>query len=243
MDKLARKKRELLQREGLFLDIARRLLLKEGYHGLTMARVAQAAEYSKGTIYQHFSCKEEVILTLVTRSLERRLAMLEKAAAFRANPRERIVALGEAMELFVRLYPDDLRLIFLSNTEAITQKASEQFVWNMRRCAHRSFGLVTGIVRDGIARGDLTLPVSATPEHIAFGLRALTDGAYAITMSWIPPREVGIAQPIEAAKDICQILCDGYGWRPLSTEWDYNATRRRVWDEVFPGEVKKIASN
>jgi AcrR family transcriptional regulator len=243
MEKVARRKRELAQRESLFLDIARRILLKDGYHGLTMARIAETAEYSKGTIYQHFACKEEVIMALVTRGLERRIGMMERAAAFNGNPRERVVALGEATELFVRLYPDDLRIYFLSNTEAIAQKASEQFVWNLRRCAHRSFGLVTGIVRDAIAQGDLVLPDGITPEHVAFALRALTDGAYSTTMGWVPARELGIPQPIEAVKSVSLVLCDGYGWRPLSTEWDYAATRRRVWEEVFPGEVRKTATS
>jgi AcrR family transcriptional regulator len=59
-----RKQRKYEQREALLLAIARKILLHGGYHGLTMARVADSAEYSKGTLYQHFSCKEELIITL-----------------------------------------------------------------------------------------------------------------------------------------------------------------------------------
>jgi hypothetical protein len=32
-------------------------------------------------------------------------------------------------------------------------------------------------------------------------------------------------------------MLDGYGWRPLSREFDYKATRQRVREEVFTREV------
>ncbi|MBX7259264.1 MAG: TetR/AcrR family transcriptional regulator [Candidatus Hydrogenedentes bacterium] len=38
--------------------------LKSGYHGLTMGRLAEAAECAKGTVYQHFSCKEDLSVAL-----------------------------------------------------------------------------------------------------------------------------------------------------------------------------------
>lgn len=243
MPKLTRKQREVAQRENLFLDIARRLLLDHGYHGLTMARVAEIAEYSKGTIYLHFSCKEEMIIALVTRGMERRLEMMERAAAFVGRPRERLVALGEAIEFFSRLYPDDMRIFFISNTETIAQKVSEDTLMNMRRCSSRTFALVGGIVRDAVARGDLALSPGTSPEQVAFAMRALVDGAHAATWSWMPPREMGIDNPLGLTKDACLILCDGYGWRPLSEEWDYEDTRRRVWEQVFPAEAQRAAVN
>jgi hypothetical protein len=27
---------------------------------------------------------------------------------------------------------------------------------------------------------------------------------------------------------------DGFGWRPLSSEWDYRSTMRRIHEELFP---------
>jgi hypothetical protein len=32
-------------------------------------------------------------------------------------------------------------------------------------------------------------------------------------------------------------MLDGYGWRPLSSEWNYKATRQRVHQEAFPQRV------
>jgi AcrR family transcriptional regulator len=241
MERVTRKQREVVQREGQFLDIARQILLQEGYHRLTMARVAGAAGYAKGTIYLHFSCKEDMIVALVTRSLERRLAMMERAAEFRGNPRERMVAVGEAVELFTRLYPDDLRLFYIGNTEAIMQKAAEPALFNMKRCSQRTFNVLLGIIRDAVACGDLILTGGGTPEALAYGFRAIMEGGYATAWSYMPPKDMGIDDPLTVSKNLCHVLGDGYGWRPLSSEQDYEVTRRRVWKEVFPEETRRFA--
>ena len=63
-----RKARELEAREALILDTAQRLVEERGYLGMNMDLVAEATEYSKGTIYQHFSCKEELLSALIERT-------------------------------------------------------------------------------------------------------------------------------------------------------------------------------
>ena len=64
METLSRKQREIQEREALILEVAREMLLERGYLGVTMDRIAQAIEYSKGTVYQHFSSKEDVLVAL-----------------------------------------------------------------------------------------------------------------------------------------------------------------------------------
>ena len=80
---LTRKQREIQSREGRILEVARSMIVQDGYHGLSMDRIAEALEYSKGTIYQHFSCKEEILMALVNQAMERRLDLFRRAAAFR----------------------------------------------------------------------------------------------------------------------------------------------------------------
>ena len=70
------------------------MLIEQGYAGLSMDRLAEATEYSKGTIYQHFSTKEDLITALAVESSEQRLALMAKARTFRGRPRERMLALG-----------------------------------------------------------------------------------------------------------------------------------------------------
>src|SRR5580692_12527778 len=102
---LTRKQREVQGREGRILEVARSMIVHDGYHGLSMDRIAEALEYSKGTIYQHFSCKEDILMALVNQAVECRLDLFRRAAAMRGRTRERMTAIGAAAELFFELYP------------------------------------------------------------------------------------------------------------------------------------------
>ena len=77
MSTTARKEKERRERESQILDVAREMLCRDGYLGLSMDRIASQMEYSKGTIYQHFQNKEEIILALANEALEKRLGDLE----------------------------------------------------------------------------------------------------------------------------------------------------------------------
>ncbi len=50
MTQLTRKQREIERRTREILSVARPILLEEGFHGLSMDRVAAQMEYAKGTI-------------------------------------------------------------------------------------------------------------------------------------------------------------------------------------------------
>ncbi len=238
---LSRKKRELLQREELILDVTRDLLLELGYHGLTMDRIAEAMEYSKGTIYQHFPCKEEVLAEVGTRLFRTRLEMFKRAAAFNGRTRERIVAIGEAGELFVRLHPDDFRLLHIIKAEIIARKVSEKRLRKMKDSEYAVLFLMNGIIREAIQDGDLDPACGKSIEEMSFGLWAVTDGGYGNIVRGMPLDEIGIKDPFRSVISVCEILGDGYGWRPLTSEWNYDATRERIRATLFAEETRTLA--
>ncbi len=82
-----------MEREAQILKLARPILLREGFNGLSMDRLASLMEYAKGTIYNHFPNKEEIVLALAVESIELRLSLFEKAARSGANSRERLFTL------------------------------------------------------------------------------------------------------------------------------------------------------
>src|SRR5277367_6090373 len=83
---LTRKQREVHQRELMLLDVARKMLVEDGYAGLKLDRLAEATEYSKGTVYQHFSTKEDLVTALALQTMERRTLLFARAAAFKGRP-------------------------------------------------------------------------------------------------------------------------------------------------------------
>ncbi|MCC6694328.1 MAG: TetR/AcrR family transcriptional regulator [Candidatus Hydrogenedentes bacterium] len=240
MGTITAKKQEIRNREELVLEVARSLFLKRGYHGLTMARIAKAADCSKATVYQHFPCKEEIIIALTVRSVDSQHALIERAATFRGCPRERMLAVGIATLVFSRLNPDDARFFQIVGGEAITQKVSEVSIWQLRTAGLRTVNVMLGILRDAVAQGDLTLTPGHRPEDLIYNFWVLGEGGKGAQSSWLSPADWGISDPFGTILRTSHILADGYGWRPLSTEWDYEEAARRIWREVLPNEHRAV---
>jgi AcrR family transcriptional regulator len=59
-----RKQQERKVRDQLILSSANDLFALHGYHHTTMQAIANEVGYSKGTIYQHYTCKEDVLAKL-----------------------------------------------------------------------------------------------------------------------------------------------------------------------------------
>ena len=235
---LSRKQREIRQREELVLDVARKMLLERGYLGLTMDRVAEATEYSKGTIYQHFKSKEDLVAAIAARSGELRAQLFERAATFQGSSRERIGAVGAAAEIFRHLYPEHETAEKIFKTPSIREKAGEERRETLNTLEFRCLGVALGIAREAVAANDLQLPEGHTVESLVFGLWSLYMGSFQIMDFGLPIGALGPGSPHAMMLGNAQLLLDGVGWRPLSTEHDYFAARERALREVFPQEAR-----
>lgn len=231
-----RKKRQIADREQLVLDVARRLFLERGSHGVTMDRIAEGCEYSKGTIYGHFANKEEVVVALAIRAVEKTQRLFERAARFEGNTRERMCALGEAYAIFVQEHADDFRFWQMLRPDAlrdkITPERQQVFLDGEQAC----MGIVGAIVSDAIADGDLVLRPGLGAGQIGLGLWSLCFGAYSLADSNDFVRRLAEQDVFLAVRRSCHALMDGYGWRPLFADWDYDATYARIHAEIFCDE-------
>lgn len=234
----ARKIREKKEREELILKVARDLMLSKGYLGLTMDRVAHKTEYSKGTIYQHFSCKEEILMALSIQVMEKRFELFHRGALFKGRTRERILAMCVGDELFARLFPDDLRSCLMMRLASFREKTSQERQVRLKSLEQRCMNIFAGVARDGMAQGDL--PSATHPETICFSLWSMSFGVYTLMRTDIPLAELGIHDPYLALNQSCHTLLDGYNWKPLSTEWNYEETLERVGKEIYPDEFARL---
>ena len=238
----ARRLRDNQQREALILDVARGMLLESGYLGLHMDRIAEATEYSKGTIYQHFSCKEEVMIALCIQNVEKQVGLFERAALFRGRSRERLSAIAEAFEIFVQLYPQHFQITQIIFNASIRDKTSAERQAHLQRSSDRLTATMTGIIRDAIAQGDLQLPPWSSPEILTFGLWSMAFGAHVLMAADKPHDALGIEEAREALYSNYHALLDGLGWRPLTRDWDYQKTFERIRREVFADEYRQLGT-
>lgn len=75
----ARRARERTARREAILDAAGELIAEQGYHGMRMDGVAEAAELSKGTIYLYFENKDALCASVATRLIDTLIPVIERA--------------------------------------------------------------------------------------------------------------------------------------------------------------------
>jgi AcrR family transcriptional regulator len=240
MSTLTRKQREVHQRELMLLDVARKMLIENGYAGLNMDRLAEATEYGKGTVYQHFSTKEDLVTALALQTMEQRTLLFARAATFKGRPRERFMAIGVADELFGRLHPHYYRSEMIIKMADLEERASEQRLQTLQQFEHRCLADVTAIVEDAVKQKDLALPPTMKPAEVVYAVFTLVIGNQTTLQIFRHVLEdLAIDDPLVASRNNMQALLDGLGWRPLRAEWDYDSTLTRIAREVFPNEWKR----
>jgi len=243
MSKLSRKEIEVQHRQERILAFARKVISREGVGGLNMDRIADSLEYSKGTIYNHFPCKEEILVALGIETTEQRSKLFQRACRFPGRPREQMLAIGIAAELFAKLFPDHFRLEQTFRMSAIWDKVSESRREALERAELGCMRTVVGVVQSAIETGDLGLEADSSAEDIVFGFWSLTSGAYALADCNPNLAKLGINDPFAAVRQLTRQLADGILWHPLSSEWDYDLVSQRVLKEIFADEVNGIFSN
>ena len=85
--------RNNIQRESIrdeILDATDRLLARFGYKKMTIDDLAQEVGIGKGTVYLHFSSKEEIALSHIDRIIERMKVRLKEISSADISPNERL---------------------------------------------------------------------------------------------------------------------------------------------------------
>lgn len=237
-----RHRRQFEERDARIREVAQRLLLERGLHGFSMDDVAEAIEYSKGTVYLHYTNKEDALVASCADACSQVATWLERAAAFPGRPRERMVAVAEAYGSFVREKPVTFRTIPIIQSPTVLEKAAPARLRAVGAAQARSLAACGGIVRDAITCKDLTLSPGVKPEDVTFGLWALMFGSYMLAELHAGPDGIlGVIDPAAAVRLHWALHMDGLGWKPTLQEWDYRATVERVRQALFPDAPREKA--
>ncbi|HWX20531.1 MAG TPA: TetR/AcrR family transcriptional regulator [Candidatus Binatia bacterium] len=228
-----RKDRERAAREELILDHAQRLLLRDGFQNLNLDHLAEAVEYSKGTLYLHFKTKEDIALAVVTRALKERADFFERTLTFQGRSRERIRAIGFACCHFAKVYPDYYNVEMMLKSLSFWEKADEVRQHQYAMQGGRCFRVMHRLVTEGLQQGDLP-PGKMPSEQIVFGIASAAVGSHIMGRNPHALMMAGIDDPLQALCQNVSVFLDGLGWKPLSSEWDYDAVDRRIKKELFP---------
>ena len=244
MVELTRKQREIRDREILIRNTARAMLKKDGFHQLSMDKVAEKIEYSKGTVYQHFKCKEELACALCLESLSQLIEMFNKANTLKLSTRERITAVMYAMLLHASLNPESFQNLQTIRSEVVRVKISEARQQKMLLKEATIFSIVAEIVQNAIKCKDLSLTDDFSVQEVVFGLWATTHGGLILDSTNINWGNLGIADPIAAIIKTTSTTLDGLNWQPHSSsinlEHLFNTLRTDTFAEEFTLHKKTL---
>jgi len=237
---MTRKQRELFEREQLILDTAQQILQHEGLQSLTMDRVAAEIEYSKGTVYNHFKSKEEIISGIGCRCMNKLIEMFSRAKNYTGSHRERIAAIGIAHSLYAQLHPAELQNMQLIKSSAVREKVSTEKQQELLQLEQQITGIVLEIIRDAMKEGDIPGDQDYLPDGVMLGLWTMGYGSNLLHMSGIPFEQLGIQQPLDMMWINSHKLLDSYQWQPLSSTFNIHDLKEKLCTEIFAEEVNDL---
>jgi len=240
LNTLTRKEREFIYREQLILNTARNLLATDGYQVFSMERIASEIEYSKGTIYNHFKSKEDILSALCCNSLEALTSLFERAKNHEGSSREKISALILAYALHAKLRPVDVQNMQSIKSQAVREKVSEPLAEKMDVAEQRVIEPAKDIVMYAIHQGDLDVESEDTVGEMITGMWSLGYGTFLLSQTHIDFNNLGLALPEKQFLNTAQKLLDGYHWKPLSSNTDLEEYYLNLGKKVFPEEFKTI---
>ncbi len=87
------KEKQRQEREALILQVAEEVLLERGYHETSMDEIASRVGIAKGTVYLHFSGKDDLIVAIVARDMQEFLSQIDGVLDAQPTPKAKLKAL------------------------------------------------------------------------------------------------------------------------------------------------------
>lgn len=231
------KQKKIELREELLVKTAGQILLSEGFAALSMERLAEELNTAKGTIYNHYPNREELLLSMAVTAINKRQEMFDAASTFSGRTRERMLAVGVACEIYRTNYPLHFVVEAIVRHSAILDRCTEERRDLMRKHEHRCMSLVSGVVRSAIADGDLKLPGQLNPEEMTLSLWALTFGSYIIDLTSPSLKDIGIDSIHRSVRMGALHMLNGYNWQPIWSAEEHNERIVKICQSVFTDET------
>jgi hypothetical protein len=136
-------------------------------------------------------------------------------------------------EVSAIFYPDLFNVELLSYTRSFRERTSGERQVDLHRLEMEGYGIAGEIVREAMECADLVLGEGMSPERFMFGNSMLVNGIFGAMTTVGIVGELDAGDPVAAMRYFGSRLLDGCGWRPLSHEWDYRSTVRRIYSDLF----------
>lgn len=209
-----RKQKQFAEREQQFLAAACEQICRDGLLGLQMARVARACDYATGTLYQHFSSKEDLLVAICNELVAKRVDVFFRAGDWQAPSRDRMLAVAVGDMLFARRHPEHFRVTQYVLTEVVWQAASASRRRQLLATSQPMGESVARIIADAVAAGDVDARGRPLLE-LALGQWTMTWGTHNLVHAEGMLELYNLRDPYRLMLRHLNALLNGLGWQPL----------------------------
>jgi AcrR family transcriptional regulator len=235
------KSEQLQARERELIATALGIMEQEGTSGLTMDKVVARVPYSKGTVYNHFRSREDLLTSICNASMETLVELFTRAIGFQGSTRERLLAVHYAYLLHALLDPTQFMLVISAKTANLIERTSERRLAAHHELEGRLMGPMLELVDEAVAAGELTLAPHLDRRQIVFTNWAGSFGVISLLIN--NQDQCSAREDLDAGTELvnhANLLLDGLQWRPLSADWNYDQTLKRIGSEIFSRESALI---
>ncbi|WP_166645523.1 TetR/AcrR family transcriptional regulator [Photobacterium lutimaris] len=226
-----RKQRELAIRHDLIIHSAAELIRSEGMNAVRMERLAQITEYSKGTVYQHFSGREDVLMTVSNRILAQQMECISELKHAALSLREQLIAMVFVNRMITNRHHGQLELLRFVQSADCHAKAADKTVEEHSQYYSALVDSVYGVIREAVNKKELQLGENRTVDDVFYSIWAFSFGVtYLDSLAQIRESKICPTIPDNKITTLISAAFDNLNWRPLSRKYHDDELYLKVKD-------------
>ncbi len=155
-------------------DIAlscKELFIKNGINNLTISEVAKTAKVGKGTIYEYFKNKEEIVFEIVNILLQEHNIEKKLRIDSKENTKEKII---EFFGVFYREEDVELKELYKEFISINLANPQQEMIEFQSKCSDTYFKWFEEIIQFGIDKGELV----GASKKLSRGLFVMGEGLF-----------------------------------------------------------------
>lgn len=154
MPRRSRIAQERLARMELILDSAEKLFVKKGYAATSINDIAAEADFSRTSIYQYFSSKEEIYLHILERYTEPLTERLQKATADAPTVPDKIRAFLDELRKLKKEKSNFFELYFIQRHQ-VEPRLPDELRTQLNAKRRKLENVFREFYREGIKKGEV----------------------------------------------------------------------------------------
>ncbi|MCW9051390.1 MAG: TetR/AcrR family transcriptional regulator [Motiliproteus sp.] len=234
-------KQSLQAREVEIIEAALSLLEEIDVSQLTMDKLVDRVPYSKGTVYGHFSCKEDLLSAISNYAMRTMIQLFSRAAEHDESSRGRYLGMAFAYLIYSLLKPTLFRTALCGKSPAVLGKTTPERLQEHEELESKMMSLWLEGIDFGITEGSLDLPPHMSKQQVSFV--GWASGYGSITLLSDDLNSCAGRHGLYLEREYfntTNVFLDGLNWKPLSSEYDYRGLLKRMLEERFAQELEVL---